>query len=95
GCSKDGAGGTPSVGYAPGPELELKGTESPAEVTNPAMSRLIERLNEFLAVSSLPRLREYGIDEALVDKIAAGTGPKNHPVEVSRKDVRDMLMERL
>ncbi len=82
-------------GMPPGPELELKGTESPAEVTNPAMSRLIERLNEFLAVSSLPRLREYGIDEALVDKIAAGTGPKNHPVEVSRKDVRDMLMERL
>lgn len=79
----------------PGPELQLERAAGGAEAVTGAMNLLIDRLNQFMAVSPLPRLGEYGITESVVDRIAAKTGLKNHPVEVSQKDVRVMLMEHL
>jgi hypothetical protein len=60
-----------------------------------AGDRLLERFRAFNAVTPLSRLSTYGIDEPLIDSIAQKTGPKNHPVAVSQRDVKAMLMERL
>jgi alcohol dehydrogenase class IV len=72
----------------------LRGEEpnasSPAE-----MEDLISRLEEFLAISPLSRLSAYGFTEDRLDVVAERSGLKNHPVEFSQRDVRDMLAERL
>jgi alcohol dehydrogenase class IV len=52
----------------------------------------IERLTEKL---QLPHLSEYGIKEMDFKRIVEGTGLKNHPVKLDKKDLVEILKQRL
>lgn len=44
---------------------------------------------------AIPRLGEYGIQEADLDKILAGTRNRNNPTTLNRQEIREILAQRL
>ena len=52
-------------------------------------------LDEWVTTMNIPLLGDYGIKESDLEKIIDKTGQKNNPVELSRQDIKQILMQRL
>lgn len=56
---------------------------------------LIRWLEELQETLDIPRLSRFGVEEKHVQKIAALSGNKNHPVRFSREEIESILISRL
>jgi alcohol dehydrogenase class IV len=56
---------------------------------------LMEVIDDYIGNLRIPRLGEYGVTEADMDKIIAKTGNKNNPVELEKEELRSILKARL
>jgi alcohol dehydrogenase class IV len=56
---------------------------------------LIDSLFQMTEELDIPRLSEFGISEADLDKLAAQTSNKNNPVKLSTADLKEILINRL
>ncbi len=56
---------------------------------------LIEKLDEWTETLRLPPLSQYGIRESHLDKIIEDAGNKQNPVQLSRSEMRDLLLMRM
>ncbi len=63
--------------------------------TESACDLLIQKLAEWIELLRIPRLGEYGITEADIDRIAAEAGNKNNPVALDTDDIGKILRARL
>jgi alcohol dehydrogenase len=70
-------------------------TDSPCEDVGDCCDLLLEKLDEWTNLLKLPRLSEFGYTGDLIHKIAAGSGNKNNPAELSRDEILEILQERL
>ena len=60
-----------------------------------ACDALVKVLDDWTKALALPKLREYGIQPSDLDKILAKTANRNNPIELSREEIRALVMERL
>ncbi len=58
-------------------------------------SKLIETLEKWTKQLKIDRLRKYGIKNEDVEKIVANAGLKNNPVNLSDKDIKSIVLNRL
>jgi len=56
---------------------------------------LISQLRELVDILRIPRLGEYGVSEADLDRIAEISGNKNNPVQLSREQMKFLMKKRL
>ena len=63
--------------------------------TDSACKALIEEINRLIEFMNIPKLGSYGITEADLDRIIDKTGNKNNPVELSKEELKEMLLNRL
>jgi len=70
-------------------------TDSPADDINEGCDLLVKKLDEWTALLKLSRLSEYGFTTDLINKIAAESGNKNNPVKLSKRDILEILQERM
>jgi len=56
---------------------------------------LLRILDQWTADFEVPRLGQYGIREQDLDTILNKTQNRNNPIELTRKEIREMLAERL
>ena len=63
--------------------------------TDSACKALIEEINSLIDFMNIPKLGSYGITEADLDRIIDKTGNKNNPVELSKEELKEMLLNRL
>lgn len=56
---------------------------------------LIDKLREWVKDLEIPRLGEYGITVADLDKIAKNAGNKNNPVRLDNEQIKNILRKRL
>ena len=56
---------------------------------------LVATLDAWTERLELPRLSRYGIEERHLDKILDAAANRNNPVELSREEIRGILLERL
>lgn len=56
---------------------------------------LSEEIDQLTEVLHIPRLGKYGVKENNFDTIISHTGLKNHPVDLSSDDLRQILSQRL
>jgi alcohol dehydrogenase class IV len=59
--------------------------------TDPANCELIRILEEWTKKLQIPRLREYGIDKAIIEKIVAASNNKNNPAKLVPADMAAIL----
>ncbi|MFX1601354.1 MAG: iron-containing alcohol dehydrogenase [Promethearchaeota archaeon] len=57
--------------------------------------KLIEILRKWTRDLNIDRLGKYGIDEEYVDKIVENAGLKNNPVNLSKDDIKKIVLNRL
>lgn len=65
----------------------LTGVEAPES--------LVEQLNRWIDTLGVPRLGEYGVTVADVDRIAGATGNKNNPVPLTAEEIRQVVLARI
>ena len=56
---------------------------------------LVDILDQWTAALNVPRLGQYGIGEADLEKILDGAANRNNPIALSRDEIRELLLERL
>lgn len=56
---------------------------------------LVKKIEEWTEKLNLPRLADYGITPASVEKIVADTSNKNNPVKLNKNDIRRIILHRL
>ncbi|NLM96879.1 MAG: iron-containing alcohol dehydrogenase [Halanaerobiaceae bacterium] len=56
---------------------------------------LIEKLREWVEILEIPRLGEYGISTADLDRIAEKTDNKNNPVKLDKEQIKEIIRRRL
>lgn len=66
-------------------------SKDPAE----GCTRLVETLEQWTRSLGLPGLGDYGLSPAEADAVAAATGVRNNPVQLSRQEIRSILLARL
>ena len=57
--------------------------------------KLVEILEGWIDEFSIPRLSDYGITEADLERVAESSGLKNSPAELTTGDIRTILSRRL
>jgi alcohol dehydrogenase class IV len=58
-------------------------------------SLLVEILEDWTAKLNIPRLREYGVSKASLDKIAKKAGNKNNPIQLNNEQIKKLVQARL
>jgi alcohol dehydrogenase class IV len=56
---------------------------------------LVNKIEEWIDLLAVPKLRAYGIRESDVDKIVAEADIKNNPVQLEKEDVKKIVLERI
>ncbi|MHA1274595.1 MAG: iron-containing alcohol dehydrogenase [Promethearchaeota archaeon] len=56
---------------------------------------LVDTLEHWIKVLKIDKLSAYGITEKDIDKIVEKAGLKNNPVELSKEDIKEILLNRL
>jgi alcohol dehydrogenase class IV len=65
------------------------------EDTQRGCESLVSKVNEWTEILNIPRLGDYGVRESDLDRIIAGSGNKNNPVQLGPKEIREILRRRL
>ena len=60
-----------------------------------ACEALVDEVKRLTEVMKIPKLGRYGITEQDLDKIIEKTGNKNNPVELTKEELKEMLINRL
>jgi len=71
----------------------LSENNSEDEIEN--CKQLIEIIEEWTEQLKLPRLKEFEINDDLIEKIVRGTGIKNNPVQLDNKQINELLAKRI
>jgi alcohol dehydrogenase len=65
------------------------------ETTEKCCTALVRKIEEWTEKLKLPRLANYGITPASVEKIVADTSNKNNPVKLNKNDIRKIILNRI
>jgi len=73
----------------------VSGRQGIEEEVEPCCDLLMETIDAWTERLEIPRLAEYGIRDADLERIVEGAGNKNNPVQLNRDEIKDLLLMRL